>query len=113
MRQSARPSLAVMKKSTFFLTNGQPSFMICSLRGEWAAAQDAHRQLRRTVKARLKLNRGRQARIRMDEDKPRERDTQLPGLASAKRFLARTIVGGATQVRPTAQSAIFLAAVRP
>jgi hypothetical protein len=32
--------------------------------------------------------RRRRARIRMDEDKPRERDSQLPGLASAKRILA-------------------------
>jgi hypothetical protein len=33
----------------------------------------------------------------MDEDKPRKRDTQLTGFASAKRFLARRTVhvGGA------------------
>jgi hypothetical protein len=47
----------------------------------------------------------------MDEDKPRERDTQLPGLASAKPVLAhqdRSPRRGATHVRPTVRSVIFL-----
>jgi hypothetical protein len=46
----------------------------------------------------------------MDEDKRRERDRQLPGLASAKRILAQEdrSLGGATHVRPTVRSAIFL-----
>jgi hypothetical protein len=51
----------------------------------------------------------------MDEDKPRKRDTQLTGLASAKRILARRTVrlGGARPFRPTARPAIFLAAACP
>jgi hypothetical protein len=101
------------KKSTFFLTDGQPSFMIRSPLDERTA-----RRLRRTLTRQLRRVRrpaarsiGRpQARIRMDEDKRRERDRQLPGLASAKRILAQEdrSLGGATHVRPTVRSAIFL-----
>jgi hypothetical protein len=48
----------------------------------------------------------------MDEDKPRERDTQLPGLASAERILAhedRSPRGRATH----GAVGDFFAAVRP
>jgi hypothetical protein len=47
----------------------------------------------------------------MDEDKPRERDTQLPALASAKRILAhedRSPRRRATHVRPHGAVGVFL-----
>jgi hypothetical protein len=51
----------------------------------------------------------------MDKDKPRERDTQLPGLGSAKRILARGTVrlGGARPCPPHGAVDDFFGRVRP
>jgi|HubBroStandDraft_1064217.scaffolds.fasta_scaffold489306_1 hypothetical protein len=59
--------------------------------------------------------RGAKARIGMDEDKPRKRDMQRKGLASAKRNLAHDDIGlgGAPyHVRPQGALGDFFAAVR-
>ena len=45
----------------------------------------------------------------MDEDKPRERDTQLSGLGSAKRIFTQAVcLGGATHVRLRAVGDFFV-----
>ena len=72
---------------------------------------NVHRQLRKSANGRLKVNPAAAGRIKTGEDRPRKRDTQRTELASAKRILApeeRLPRWGATHVRPTARSAIFL-----
>jgi hypothetical protein len=86
MRQSPRPRLGSYEKIDIFLD--KRTTIVHDMFSPGTAQDTQEATAEDCEGAPQSRSGGRQARIRMDEDKPRKRDTQLPGLGSAKRILA-------------------------